>query len=207
MPIRGYTLLEMVIVTAIIASMVALSIPAMQASLGTSELRDAAKQVRAGLTKARWRAIETGAACQFRYQSGSGRFEVGPKPTLQAGSGLRFVSARAVVASAPMGSNPAGGRRAAADEAVPYELPAGVRFSGREFDDRNTPDLPSFDSASTARLDARQWSAPIVFYPNGRTSAARIRLIGGRDLYVDVTLRGVTGIAKIGDPMRKERPQ
>ena len=55
------------------------------------------------------------------------------------------------------------------------ELPDGVRFSG--------------DSTS-ARL--------ILFYPNGRTFNAHFRLQGQYDYYVDVTLRGLTGISTIG---------
>ena len=38
---------------------------------------------------------------------------------------------------------------------------------------------------------------PIVFYPNGRTSNARIRLTDQGEYYVDVSLRGLTGGARI----------
>jgi prepilin-type N-terminal cleavage/methylation domain-containing protein len=48
------------------------------------------------------------------------------------------------------------------------------------------------------------WSPPIIFYPNGRTSNARIRLSDEGEYYVDVSLRGLTGSARIGKVRRWE---
>ncbi len=48
---------------------------------------------------------------------------------------------------------------------------------------------------------AKKWSDPIVFYPNGRTSSARLVLVAPPplDSYIDITLRGLTGSARLGD--------
>jgi hypothetical protein len=48
---------------------------------------------------------------------------------------------------------------------------------------------------------AKKWSDPIVFFPNGRTSSARLVLVAPPplDSYIDVTLRGLTGSARLGD--------
>lgn len=204
MSVRGYTLLEMIIVLAIIALLAALSTPAVRSSLRSGEFRNAAKQVRAGLANARLRAIESGTAQQLRFQPGERLFEVRPQPMLGVGEGLAFVSSQTLAAGVSPGGISAG-QRTAEDEPTRYELPEGVRFGSQQLSDRNVPDQPSFDSGSTARLDAHRWSAPIVFYPNGRTRNARIRLIGGREWYVDVTLRGVTGTARIGALVRREQ--
>ncbi len=196
---QGYTLLEMIIVTAIVASLVALTIPAMNSSLGSGELGDAAKRVRDALAKARLAAIESGRPYRFRFQGDGRRFEIGPKPSVSVGTGLPFTSDRAMVTAAPAGE---GQRARREDEPVQYELPEGIRFRAPPDDpttnDDVEPELPSFDSGTTVRLGTERWSAPIVFYPNGRTSNARIRLLGVREMQVDVSLRGVTGTATIG---------
>ena len=49
-----------------------------------------------------------------------------------------------------------------------------------------------------------KWSPPLVFYPSGQSSAARIRLRGASDYYVDVVLRGLTGGVTIGEIRRIE---
>ena len=51
---------------------------------------------------------------------------------------------------------------------------------------------------------AASWSPPILFYPNGRTSNARIRLSDEGEYYVDVNLRGLTGSARISKVRRWE---
>ena len=48
------------------------------------------------------------------------------------------------------------------------------------------------------------WSDPIVFYPNGRTENAHIRIKGERNAVVDVSLRGLTGVATAGKPRHEE---
>jgi hypothetical protein len=48
------------------------------------------------------------------------------------------------------------------------------------------------------------WSAPIIFYPNGRTFNSRIRLHGEYGYYVDVMLRGLTGASRVGEVRRRE---
>ena len=46
---------------------------------------------------------------------------------------------------------------------------------------------------SSDALSEEDWSAPIVFYPNGRTSDAEISLVGDRDYRIRLNLRGITG--------------
>ncbi|MBN2477373.1 MAG: prepilin-type N-terminal cleavage/methylation domain-containing protein [Pirellulales bacterium] len=192
LPARGYTLLEMIIVVAIVALLVALTMPAMRGPLGKSELRGAAKQVRTALAGARLRAIESGVAQQFHFQPGGNRFEVVPRPTRDAGMGLPFSSGQAtrrIAAAVPRSP----------EEPEPDQLPGGVRFVGQQ-----TAEPSPEDSPQTVRLDAESWSPPIVFYPNGRTTNARIRLNGSRGFYADVLVRGVTGAATVGELKRRQ---
>jgi len=75
----GYTLLEMTIVLAIIVAVAALAMPALRGPLGKAELRDAARQIRVAMARARLDAIESGTIRQFRFQPGTGIYEIGPK--------------------------------------------------------------------------------------------------------------------------------
>ena len=74
--LRGYTLLEMIVVLAIVASFLAIALPAVFRPLTKAELRDAAQQVQAALLDARTRAVESGVAQEFRYEPGGRRYEI-----------------------------------------------------------------------------------------------------------------------------------
>ncbi len=200
---RGYTLVEMLIVLAVLVALVSLSWPAVRGMLGKGELREAAKQVRVALLKARLGAIESGVAQSFRCLPGTERFEVSPLPT----------SLDEEKTGAPSRSR----QRASENEPIQGFLPKGVIFA--EYDPRHDPGSDSSVAAPVSPLRAAEersavrahddanWSAPIVFFPNGRSANARIRLAAARGLWIEVTLRGTTGATRIGPLQRlEERP-
>ncbi len=213
---RGYTLLEMLIVVALIAVLVALAFPAMRGSLAKRQLRDAASQLRIELAKARLKAIDSGTVGMFRYQPGTGRF-IRASQAIPAGDDA-FASPldeEVAVDSPP-------------EREQERKLAHGVRFVDAEWEplpheramvvhpaEPATFTVSSEASATSASpLDAqadgpligqREWSKPIFFYPTGRTSSARLRLLDRHNNYVDVTLRGLTGSVKIGQ-LQRPRP-
>ena len=60
-------------------------------------------------------------------------------------------------------------------------------------DDSTPPPPPTPDVVSDA-----DWSEPVLLFPNGRSSNATIRLYGADNMYINVTLRGVVGVARVG---------
>jgi len=188
-PIRtAFTLLEMLIVLAVFAALATLTWPAVRRMLGRSELREAAKQVRSALARARLDAIETGVPHRFRYRAGTGEYEVAP---------LRLSLDEE---EAP--SSSAGTSRQRDDDAAERTIPGSVWFAepGAVRDGSDT-------SAPSPAPDDAGWSASTVFYPNGRSGDARIRLAGSGGVYVEVRLRGLTGSTRIGPVERpEERP-
>ena len=88
------------------------------------------------------------------------------------------------------------------EDRVEGELPHGVRFG-----DPNASDAPSATVEDSQRDSNAEWSSPILLYPNGRATSARLRLVGAKDAFVDVTLRGLTGVAKVGKPQRASREE
>ncbi len=174
---RGYTLVELLIVLAVLASLAALSWPAVREMLAKSELQNAARQFRAALLKVRLDAIQSGTVRQLRYRPGTGRFEVSVLAAIDSG----LAGDELDLAAGDPANGPAEDR-----------LSAGVSFHG--------PDGPQPEDRppDSAELQPDEWSAPILFFPNGRTSDARIRLGGRRSYRIEVTLRGVTGTVTVG---------
>jgi len=180
----AFTLLELLIVLAVLAGLAALSWPAVRGLLAKSELQSAAKQVRAALAKARLDAMESGTARQFRYQPGMGRFEIAALAAL--------AEERSDAGSLAPDDRDSGA-------AVQNWLPSGVRF-----EESAAAGEPASSAGLVGAPGEESWSTPILFFPNGRTSNAKIRLRGRRDYQIDLSLRGVTGSVVMGKPEQGE---
>jgi len=177
----GYTLLEMLIVLAILAVLASASYPALRGSLEKSRLYEGAKQVRIELARARVASIESGSPRQFRFEEGGSGFEL--SRCLPADDSMQW----------------AWDEEQSAAMTEEFTLPEGITFAPLESPEE-TPPGPVQDGTPIAG----QWSTPILFFPNGRSSNVRIRLQASRGWFVDLTLRGITGTAKVGKVARQE---
>src|SRR5262245_29842004 len=74
----GYTLFEMVLVTAVVGITAALVSPAIETMYADTKLTSAADTVRARWADARSRAVEEGRAYRFEMTPGTGKFRVVP---------------------------------------------------------------------------------------------------------------------------------
>ena len=173
----------------------------MQRSFAKSALRDAAGQLRTALAQARLEAIESGVVQTFRYQADTGRYVIEAHPTPSSDE-----------------EGPAPAEQDTVDDADMQELPDGVVFLDPD-DDEALPvaeeDRSSGDSSKRIQVvdaDAiraplteksrSEWSRPIVFFPTGRSSNARFRLLGRRNLWIELELRGLTGAVSLGEVQR-----
>lgn len=181
----AFVLLELLIVLAVLAGVAAISWPAVRGMMAKSEIQTAAKQVRAALARARLDAMESESVRQFRCQPGTGRFEIAG---LQASADGKTQDASADAAER-ISASP-----------VQSVLPSGVRF---ESPDSLAAETPGGRDSAPA-LEAEDWSAPLLFFPNGRTSNAKLRLRGRQNHVIQVSLRGVTGTVTIGKPGQAE---
>jgi len=97
-----------------------------------------------------------------------------------------------------------------------HSLPKDVRFGSQSLADRarfdetsslgdsssggrQSPERFSTDNGNRPSAGEGDWSPPIVFFPNGRTSNARIRLESKTRHFVELALRGVTGTVTVGE--------
>ena len=236
---RGFTLLELIVVVVILSLVATMAWPSMRKMFVKGEIEDAAKQVRDSLVRARLKAIETGTTQVFRFQAGTGRFEVVGKAAADGRDDSTVVVSDETGLGDPS-ADPSALGDPMSDPLQPQ--PTGetlghkIRFAGQDLDDRTmarfsaSEDANPLESGLSAPTDQdfsesglggnplltadpltgldpvsspggmsgeEEWSVPIVFYPNGRTSNARIRLTDQGEYYVDVSLRGLTGGARI----------
>ena len=185
----GFTLLEVLLVVAVMVVIASLAAPNLVGMLETHKLRKSGDMLRSEFARARIEAMKSGRIQMFRYQTDQGGYMT--KPWIMADDELEAnVSADEL--------DP----EQSANEA-PSQLPDGVKFLGLEAEaDNRTAAI--YESIETELARDSLWSSPILFYPDGSSSSARVVLANSRNQVVQVTLRGLTGISEASDWMRPE---
>ncbi|MEQ9408393.1 MAG: prepilin-type N-terminal cleavage/methylation domain-containing protein [Fuerstiella sp.] len=203
----GFTLIEMLIVLAVLAAMAAFTLPAMRGPLDKSRLRAAGQQVQAALGRARSLSIRQGVPVEFRYELQGQRWKIertaaspeqrgmGREPGTTTRSGL---SAQPDSAFGVAGAN----------SSVVTVLREGLLPDGLVFDatdSSTTADAVAFTNSFDERLpdsSSISWSPPITFRPNGRSQDAAVTIRGARDFVVTVNIRGLTSAVRYSAPFR-----
>ncbi len=194
---RAFTLLELLLVLALLAMMAAFSWPALRGSMGGQNLRSAGDQVRTSWLRARTKAITSGEAMSFRYQPGTGRYRIEQRTEQQ-------ILLAAFSASLGGAGQPGGGGSSAAavPSAAPLppvedELPEGVSFGDSEvMADSRATRLAAEDRVRS--MGDGSWSEAVLFYPDGTATAARVVLVGARGRAIAIELRSLTGDVRVG---------
>ena len=184
------TLLEILLVLAILVAMAAVAWPSIQSRLAHQRLASGADQVRAAWSGARVDAMASGRVHVFRCRHDSGEYVVEP----WYGMDDALDSSEVELADEEPALRP---------EVEVGTLPEGVIFSAGE------AQLDSRSAAAAATLSGAQerdedWSGPIFFYPDGTTATAKLRVSGESGMGIDLRLRGLTGVVTIGRPKLDE---
>lgn len=175
----GYSLIELLIVLAILAALAALVQPSISGVLDKSRLTAAAKQVQAALAKTRVLAIREGVPVWFRFEPG----------------GRQWWIERDAVAL-PLTDSP---------EAPPVTAPETASATGSTTTQTSTavilrsgqlPEGVAFPPATPEQHPRLRYS------PTGRTNSQSLRLTGQRQFVIELTIRGLTGLARISTPVR-----
>ena len=195
---RALTLLELLLVLALIVVIMALAIPSLKAPLSTWRLRSAGDQLRAEWSRARSAAIRDGRIYAFRYQPQSGRYSVSvwlADDELEAlgapdGRGTTMVEDDGRVATA-----------STTYKTRERELPEEVIIltSTMQQADNNAVTAQPFATRGQDTAAAQGWSLPILFYSDGTTSTASVLLKNENAQVLEVSLRGLTGVARTSD--------
>lgn len=195
----AFTLLELMLVLAIIAAIGAIAFPAFSGVFDRQRLQASAEKIRLELDRARLLAMKTGQAQMFECAIGQGKFSVHPltqqSDTTNVGDGAKVLTQYGVVAE----TNENGALMAA----EPNSLTGDVK----ELEEKITfvscivaTDSRAYNVAqqSTAgQVSTMNVGQVIIFYPDGSTSNAELRLQNPRGEVRAVRLRGLTGHVKV----------
>jgi prepilin-type N-terminal cleavage/methylation domain-containing protein len=187
---RGLTLVEVMLVLALVVIMAAFTWPALERPMAGHSLRKAADVVRTEWVRTRVKAMSTGQTYLFRCAAGCGRY------VIQCQAGSQPVADELLnrdLAGPP--ETPDALSSTAVDEGC---LPEGITFFA------NDPQLDAAaDSAAQLPVDSSLgglvWSDPVLFYPDGTTSTARLQLKNEYDRAIELSLRGLTGTVTVGE--------
>jgi len=190
----AFTLVEVMLVLALLVVIGALIWPAVKGPFEGQRLRKAGDQIRAEWTRARTRAMKTGRTQVFQFATGKDSYSIqtwtGPGDDEQstrdggfsaAGGGFGAQQPNAQQASGG-GANRSG------------QLPEGITFVGAE---TTIDQRAAMRGASNPA--AGEQSEPIMFYPDGTTSTVHVVIANQRERAVVVSLRGLTGLATCSD--------
>ena len=213
---RGYSLVEMIVVLAVVASLLAIAMPAVFRPLAKAELRGAAQQLQAALLDARTRAVESGVVQEFRYEPGGRRYEIRTRSQTALGMPAAAPLPAAPPLPASVGALPQPGS-AAVPEPVSETLPDGITFADPLDEARaeplqtpaqtKSPPAETKSSAVDESPTGERWVTLLCFYPNGRSLNARLKLCGSKPWSVELMLRGLTGTVFVAEPHREETDQ
>ncbi|MHB8862092.1 MAG: pilus assembly FimT family protein [Pirellulaceae bacterium] len=205
---HGFTLLELIIVLAILSVLIAAAWPALRRPVLRSAAQQAARQLVKDLARARMKAVESGSVMRFRFEPGGMQYKVE--------SAIVSMDTQDTTGNVRE-ENDASADAAASDDPSTFgfeaQLPAEVVFRDpSSVDDEDLPPGSALarmleqESQETeevtplidrGEIDA-EFSMPVFFYPTGRAENAEFVLQGPDGYRISVRLRGLTGAASLG---------
>ncbi|MCL8208784.1 MAG: prepilin-type N-terminal cleavage/methylation domain-containing protein [Actinomycetia bacterium] len=187
---RAFTLMEMLLVLAILVIASAAVMPSLRGVMRTTTLRSGADLVRSELTRAHVLAMRTGRIHVVRYELNGRKLTVEPwigdDDALESPDGQQSEVFNSAVV------------RGGAAQRQEKNLPEGVVFVGGDVG-LETRSRQIEEAVISLGESTATWSRPIFFYPDGSTSDAYVVVGDDRKLGIRLDLRGLTGTVKVGD--------
>jgi type II secretory pathway pseudopilin PulG len=189
------------IVLAVLVIVAVISLPVFSGVLRSQRLRSAAESVRTEWMRAHIQAMKTGRIHVYRFENGNRHFEVIPwvadDDALESSTSADAASMSFSMASAS--GTAAGGVEL---EEGPG-LPEGVLFVGGEAN-ADSRGLTVAEALSGSGGTDGQWGPPVLFYPDGTATDAYVIVANDQQQAVRIDLRGLTGLASVGEIMSLE---
>jgi len=203
---RGFSLLEILLVLAVLVVIGAMVMPTVSGPLQNHRLRKGADQIRAEWAKTRAKAMETGRTYVFRYEPQGSGYLIEPWYSDED----YLESSQVGLAGSAAGSAvmPSLALTPSASSAAMKRLPDEITFAASD-GPTDVRDLIATQSPEAIQLQnaaaAENLSAPIFFYPDGTSSTTRLVIMNEKPRYVKLTLRGLTGVVYVSEPLTAER--
>jgi prepilin-type N-terminal cleavage/methylation domain-containing protein len=195
---RGFTLIELILVLAILVVITAMAWPSLDRPLSNQRLRKAADAIRTEWTRTRVKAMTEGATYVFRYTLDEDGYSI------ETQGDADFMP--------QVGSTPSFGGTVMADTEVAGQsakytkrtLPEKIIFSSGETTYDTRACMISSSDEFGSPIDSGG-SDPILFFPDGTTSTARLSLLNTEYNYeIELTLRGLIGAVSVSDTYTAE---
>ncbi|MEM7457092.1 MAG: hypothetical protein AAF456_22305 [Planctomycetota bacterium] len=175
---KAFSLLELILVLAIIIFVSALSIPALSKSFQQQAVSKGGDMLRAAMGEARVKAMRTGQIHAVYYIPGDSFFSVAPLDSAGAQMQVAQMQRRQIELGNDM------------SEFGDDRLPRGVFFAAADAQ----VDTRAMDALDQAEGGGASGSMrKLLFYPDGSSQNAVVILQNERGQLVQVTLRGLTG--------------
>lgn len=178
----GFTLLEMLLVLAILIAFTAITFPAVDRMYGTHRIQQASSELRSKLAAARLHAIDEGRTYEFRFEP-DGRHCVifARTQTAKSFDNRDRLSSRDAMQSASWSFH--------------AELPEQLRFGPIPGPSERLTTNELRDVEHDEELSGVSWSPPIAFAPNGRSTSVSFELRDRDSRSITISVRGLTGAA------------
>jgi Tfp pilus assembly protein FimT len=173
----GATLLEIMVVMAILIVVSALTVPSLRSMYGSYKLNASVDSVRAAWAEARERAINENRPYRFAVERNGSAYRIAPDDPAYWGGG-----------NGP--DNDPNGHGLILEKA----LPGGVRFTINGDGGGNMPDEPANDSLQEKEVTGGDWSQVVLFKPDGTADEdVKITFVVRGARPASLQLRGLTG--------------
>jgi Tfp pilus assembly protein FimT len=205
----------MLLVLALLVMIAALAVPALQLTLKNQRLRKSGDLLRSRMGKARVRAMKTGRMHALWVEPDGNHYRIEPWITGDVALEGNQTAVQGVQGVGGVGGVPGVGGLAGANSSpindpnlmmTEETLPEGILFYAAETlqDNRAALALQQGTSASAGGAQSAPTAPPILFYPDGTTSSARLVVTDGQGSFVVVALRGLTGIAQVSNRLTEQ---
>jgi prepilin-type N-terminal cleavage/methylation domain-containing protein len=193
---RGFTLLEILLVLAVISVIISVTWPPLMRYVGQQDLKESAVGVRHELAGARIKAIENGLVYQFRYEPGGRWYAILPYDRPDVGNAESGATGSSL--------NPPQAKPA---PVALRQLPERCRFRVKPSQpvEQIPPEWRQL-LPQNAPLGQIQWCSPILFFLDGTADTATVIIEDQRGHSQTLALRGVTGAVEIG-PLQYGAPK
>lgn len=196
----GFTLLELLLVLTIMAVVGSIAIPSLDKLLERQRLRGAADEMRLAWESARLKSMRTGQAQVFQCNIGANSFTVSPlilhddEANLGDGGTVMSGGVALQTSSTEFGMSAAAAEPTGKEQTIDEELQfASCIVSG---------DLRASavaQSGESAQINLQTVQQSVIFYPDGTTSTAELKIQNQRGDTVGVQIRGLTGHTRLLD--------
>lgn len=207
----GFTLLELLLVLTLLVVVGGIVSQSLRGPIESQRLRRSSELLRIALGRARVKAMQSGQTQVFQYEVAGSRYQTQPLALDSEASewGLDAFDQSDQLLQANDPNNPdllagTGSKQVNTLAQLRYQLPEGIVFQqgATEIDLRM-----SLAQEELAAIDqtAQNWSQPILFYPDGSTSEARLFLSNQAGVrFIAIRLRSLTGIPVVSGVLSQE---